>query len=200
MKATATGGIIVSGRRTGGRDADVEPRVSIVTLGVGDLGRAVAFYRDGLGWPLSGASEEDIAFFKTGGVVLALYPREALAEDVGVDPAGGGFSGVTLAHNVAQKERVDSTLAEAASAGARIVKGAQEVFWGGRSGCFADRDGHLWEVAWAPGFLSPRTAASCYPTRLPHQEPDITRGSWRGMLRSPRIIEVVPTKWGRGGP
>jgi catechol 2,3-dioxygenase-like lactoylglutathione lyase family enzyme len=74
VKATATGGIMVSGRRSGGRDADVEPRVSIVTLGVGDLGRAVAFYRDGLGWPRSGAGEEDIAFFRTGGVVLAL-PR-----------------------------------------------------------------------------------------------------------------------------
>ena len=130
----------------------MEPRVSIVTLGVGDLGRAVAFYRDGLGWPLSGASEEGIAFFKTGGVVLALYPREALAEDVGVDPVGGGFSGFTLAHNVADRERVDSTLAEAESAGARIVKEAQDAFWGGRSGYFADSDGHLWEVAWAPGF------------------------------------------------
>ncbi len=152
MKGTATGGIIVSGRRIGGRDADVEPRLSIVTLGVGDLERAVAFYRDGLGWPLSGASEEDIAFFKTGGVVLALYSREALAEDVGVDPVGGGFSGFTLAHNVADRERVDSTLAEAASAGARIVKEAQDASWGGRSGYFADPDGHLWEVAWAPGF------------------------------------------------
>ena len=152
MKATAMAGIIVSGRRTEGRSADVEPRLSIVTLGVGDLGRAVTFYRDGLGWPLSGASEEDIAFFKTGGVVLALYPRGALAEDVGVDPEGSGFSGFTLAHNVAERERVDSTLAEASYAGARIVKEAQDVFWGGRSGYFADPDGHLWEVAWAPGF------------------------------------------------
>lgn len=123
-----------------------------MTLGVGDLGRAVAFYRDGLGWPLSGASEEDVAFFKTGGVVLALYARETLAEDAGVGPEGGGFSGFTLAHNVAEKERVDPTLAGAASSGARIVKEAQDVFWGGRSGYFADPDGHLWEVAWAPGF------------------------------------------------
>ncbi len=130
--------------------------MSIVTLGVGDLGRAVAFYRDGLGWPLSGASDEDIAFFKTGGVVLALYPREELAADAnaegGVLPEGGGFSGFTLAHKVAQRERVDSALEEAASAGARIVKEARDVFWGGRSGYFADPDGHLWEVAWAPGF------------------------------------------------
>jgi hypothetical protein len=117
--------------------------LSIVTLGVGDLGRAVAFYRDGLGWPLSAASEEDIAFFRTVGVVLALYPREALAEDVGVDPAGGGFPGFTLAHNVADRETVDSTLAGAASAGARIVKEARDASWGGRSGYFADHDGHL---------------------------------------------------------
>lgn len=126
--------------------------MSLVTLGVCDLGRAVAFYRDGLGWPLSGASEEDIAFFKTGGVILALYCREALAKDVGASPEGGGFPGFTLAHNVARGEQVDSTLGEAASAGARIVKEAQDASWGGRSGYFADPDGHLWEVAWAPGF------------------------------------------------
>lgn len=131
---------------------DVEPRISIITLGVSDLGRAVAFYRDGLGWPLSGASDDEIAFLKTGGVVLALYPREALAADVGADPEGEGFSGFTLAHNVTEKDRVASVLEEAAAAGATIVKEAQDVFWGGRSGYFADPDGHLWEVAWAPGF------------------------------------------------
>ena len=130
----------------------MEPRLSLVTLGVGDLGRAVAFYRDGLGWPLSGASESDVAFFKTGGVILALYAREALAEDVGVGPEGSGFPGFTLAHNVAEREGVDRTLAEAASAGARIVKEARDASWGGRSGYFADPDNHLWEVAWAPGF------------------------------------------------
>lgn len=112
----------------------------------------MAFYRDSLGWPLSGASQKDIAFFKLGGVILALYPRMALSEDVGVEPGGGGFSGFTLAHNVAEKELVDSTLQEAATAGSRIVKEAQDVLWGGRSGYFADPDGHLWEVAWAPGF------------------------------------------------
>ena len=126
--------------------------MSLVTLGVGDLGRAVAFYRDGLGWPLSGASENDVAFFKTGGVILALYSREALAEDVGVSPEGGGFRGFTLAHNVVRREEVDRTLGEAASAGANVVKEAQDASWGGRSGYFADPDGHLWEVAWAPGF------------------------------------------------
>ncbi|MGF1472093.1 MAG: VOC family protein [Rubrobacteraceae bacterium] len=128
----------------------MEPRVNIVTLGVNDLQRAVAFYRDGLGWPVSGASNEGIAFFKTRGTVLALYPREELAADVKTDPAGGGFSGITLAHNVAEKEQVDSALKEAAAAGATIVKEAEDVFWGGRSGYFADPDGHLWEVAWNP--------------------------------------------------
>ncbi len=128
----------------------MEPRVSIITLGVRDLERAVAFYRDGLGWPISGASNEGIAFFKTSGTVLALYPRQALAEDVGRDPEGDGFSGFTLAHNVAEKEQVDLVLEELAEVGARIVKEAENVFWGGRSGYFADPDGHLWEVAWNP--------------------------------------------------
>ena len=128
----------------------MEPRVSIITLGVEDLGRATAFYRDGLGWPLSGASNEGISFFKTRGTVLALYPREALAEDAKTDPAGSGFSGFTLAHNVAEKEQVDSVLEEVAAVGATIVKEAEDVFWGGRSGYFADPDGHLWEVAWNP--------------------------------------------------
>ena len=128
----------------------MEPRVSIITLGVEDLDRAVAFYRDGLGWPVSGASNEGIAFFKTRGTVLALYPRKELAADVKTEPEGGGFSGFTLAHNVVEKERVDSVLEEVAAVGARIVKEAEDVFWGGRSGYFADPDGHLWEVAWNP--------------------------------------------------
>ena len=128
----------------------MEPRVSIVTLGVGSLERAVEFYRDGLGWPLSSVSNENIAFFKTGGTVLALYPREELAADANTDPQGGGFSGFTLAHNVAEKQQVSPTLGEAEAAGATIVKEAQDVFWGGHSGYFADLDGHLWEVAWNP--------------------------------------------------
>ena len=105
-----------------------------------------------------------IAFHSSGGVVLALYSRESLAEDVGVDPVGGGFSGLTLAHNVADRETVDSTLAEATSAGARIVKGAQDASWGGRSGYFADPDGHLWEVAWAPGFSFAEDGSLMLPT------------------------------------
>jgi hypothetical protein len=130
----------------------MEARISIVTLGVGDLPRAIAFYRDGLGLPMinDGAG---IAFFQLEGVRLALYPRAALAEDATVEDAGpAAFSGITLAHNLGSKGEVDALLAHAASVGGRIVKPAQDVFWGGYSGYFADPDGHLWEVAWNPDF------------------------------------------------
>jgi catechol 2,3-dioxygenase-like lactoylglutathione lyase family enzyme len=134
------------------RERVVEPRVSLITLGVRNLERAVAFYQDGLGWLLSGASVEgEVAFFRTGGTVLALWSREALAEDANVDAEGSGFSGFALAHNVAQKEEVDSVLEEAVSAGATVIKEAQDVFFG-RSGYFADPEGYLWEVAWNPAF------------------------------------------------
>lgn len=130
----------------------MEARVSLVTLGVEDLDRALGFYRDGLGWPLSSVGSEDVAFFRTGGVVLALYRRKLLADDVGISEEGTGFSGVTLAHNVAEREDVDLVLDTAVAAGATLVKDAEDVFWGGRSGYFADPDGHLWEIAWNPGF------------------------------------------------
>lgn len=141
-----------------GFDADVNlllarsARVSIVTLGVGDLQRAIAFYRDGLGWPLSSASSEGIAFFQTGGTVLALYPHDELAADANMEPntKGDGFSGFTLAQNVTDREQVSRLLQEAEAAGAAIVKEAQDIFWGGHSGYFADPDGHLWEVAYNP--------------------------------------------------
>ena len=132
----------------------VEPRVSLLTLGVSDLGRAVAFYRDGLGWPKSEVGGEEVAFFKTGGVVIALFPRPSFAADAGLDlevVEHGGFSRVSLAHNVAEETQVDEVLAEAAQAGATIVKEAQEIFFG-RHGFFADPEGFLWEVAWNPSF------------------------------------------------
>ena len=132
----------------------MEPRVTLVTLGVSDLERAVAFYRDGLGWPKSNIGGDEVAFFKTGGVVIALFPRASFAADAGVDADDvehGGFSRFSLAHNVAEEELVDSVLAEAAEAGATIVKEAQEIFFG-RHGFFADPDGFLWEVAWNPSF------------------------------------------------
>ena len=106
----------------------MEPRISIITLGVDDLQRSVEFYRDGLGLPLVDENTESIAFFRNRGTWLALYPREALAEDVGISVEGSGFSGVTLAHNVRTREEVDAVLQEAVDAGARLRKPAQDTF------------------------------------------------------------------------
>jgi len=129
---------------------EIEPRLSIVTLGVADLVRARRFYEEGLGWKASSASQGDVVFFQLGGMALALYPREALAEDACVDAKGSGFSGITLAYNVRAKAEVSAFLAVAEAAGGKILKPARDVFWGGHSGYFADPDGHLWEVAWNP--------------------------------------------------
>jgi uncharacterized protein len=132
----------------------MEPRVSLLTLGVSDLERAVAFYRDGLGWPKSEVGGDEVAFFETGGVVIALFPRTSFADDADVDLDNvehGGFARVSLAHNVTEEGQVDVVLAEAAQAGATIVKEAQEIFFG-RHGFFADPEGFLWEVAWNPSF------------------------------------------------
>lgn len=141
--------------------AGMEPRINIITLGVADLGRAVAFYRDGLGFPTGYKEGEAIAFFQTGGARLALYPRKALAEDIGpdIDPGKPGFGGITLAHNVRTKEEVAPLLALAEKAGATVVKAAQDVFWGGHSGYFRDPDGHHWEIAWAPLFVFDESGA-----------------------------------------
>lgn len=132
----------------------MEQRVSLITLGVADLPRSRRFYEEGLGWTASAASQESIVFFQLGGIGLALYGRAALAEDAGLpdrhDADGGGFGGITLAHNVRSKEEVDSLLALAERAGGRLLKPGQSVFWGGYSGYFADPDGHPWEVAWNP--------------------------------------------------
>ncbi len=130
----------------------MEPRISIVTLGVADLARSVEFYRDGLELVLYDENTESIAFFQNKGTWLALYPREALAADVGIPTQGSGFSGVTLAHNLRSKEEVDELLAVAVTAGATLVKPAQDTFWGGYSGYFSDPDGYLWEIAWNPFF------------------------------------------------
>jgi len=131
----------------------MEPRISIITLGVADLDRSVRFYRDGLGFPTNAGAGATIAFFRTGGTRLALYPRDRLAEDIApAIKAAGGFGGITLAHNVRTRAEVAEVLALAERAGGRIVKPAQDVFWGGHSGYFADPDGHHWEVAWGPMF------------------------------------------------
>ena len=128
----------------------MQQSLGMVTLGVQDLQRSLQFYRDGLGWKLSSASQDDVAFFPLGGVVLALYPREKLAEDATVDPDGKGFSGIALAYNAKSREEVNQVLQQVEQLGATIVKSAEDVFWGGYSGYFADPDGHLWEVAWNP--------------------------------------------------
>ncbi len=127
----------------------MEPRITLITLGVADLERSIAFYRDGLGLPQRDGPD-GIAFFETSGTRLSLYPREALAEDAQVSAEGSGFCGFTLAHNVRSPEDVDGTLREAMAAGATLVKPGQKVFWGGYSGYFQDPDGFLWEVAWNP--------------------------------------------------
>jgi uncharacterized protein len=129
----------------------MEPRISIVTLGVLDMARSRAFY-EAMGFRVSGASQGDIVFFQAGGQALALYPWDKLADDAESPPSGDGFRGVTLAHNVREKSEVAPVLAAAAAAGGRIVKPAHDAFWGGHSSYFADPDGHLWEVAWNPFF------------------------------------------------
>lgn len=129
----------------------MEPRISLLTLGVRDLARSRAFYEE-LGFAASSASTEDVAFFQLGGVALGLFGWDSLAEDARVDPAGDGFRGVTIAYNVRSKDEVAPMLAAAEGAGGRIVKPAQDVAWGGHHGYFADPDGHLWEVAWNPFF------------------------------------------------
>jgi len=128
----------------------MEPRISIITLGVADLGRAIVFYRDGLGLPTTYKEGEGIAFFQLKGVWLALYPSDLLAEDACLPPERTRFGGITLAHNVASKEIVDEVIARALAAGATLLKPAADTFWGGYSGYFADPDGHPWEVAWNP--------------------------------------------------
>jgi len=121
----------------------------MITLGVSDLDRAIRFYETGLGLPRK-AMDADVAFFPLDGTWLALYSRAALAEDATVSAAGSGFEGFALAHNVSSREEVERVLEQAVGAGARLVKPAQDAFWGGYTGYFADPDGHLWEVAWNP--------------------------------------------------
>ena len=130
----------------------MEPRISIVTLGVTDLPRSVGFYRDGMGLHLFDENTESIAFFQNRGTWLALYPLQSLAADAGISTEGSGFSGVTLAHNVRTPQEVDALLEVAVAAGATLVKPPGDTSWGGYSGYFADPDHYLWEIAWNPHF------------------------------------------------
>jgi catechol 2,3-dioxygenase-like lactoylglutathione lyase family enzyme len=128
----------------------MEQRLSLITLGVADLERARAFY-EALGWRSPTDPADGVAFFQSPGMIVALWSREALAEDsVVVD--GGGWGGVTLAHNVRSPAEVDAVLEEAERAGATIARPGAETFWGGYSGVFIDPDGHPWEVAHNPGW------------------------------------------------
>jgi hypothetical protein len=126
----------------------VEQRVSLVTLGVADLARARRFY-EALGWTTRAAPDDDVVFFQTGGMVVALWSRERLAEDSGVADSGG-WGGVTFAYNTRTPEEVDAVIEEARAAGARIPREPGETFWGGYSAMFLDPDGHPWEVAHNP--------------------------------------------------
>ena len=128
----------------------MEQRISLVTLGVGDVGRARAFY-EALGW--AGESPDgDVVFFQAGGMILALWGRDKLAQDSVVEDTGG-WGGVTLAHIVDSPAAVDAVLVDAERAGGTIARAGAETFWGGYSGIFVDPDGHPWEVAHNPGWV-----------------------------------------------
>jgi catechol 2,3-dioxygenase-like lactoylglutathione lyase family enzyme len=129
----------------------MEQRLRVITLGVRDLARARAFY-EALGWKTNAAPDDDVVFFQAGRMVFALWGRTQLAEDSGVEDAGG-WGGVTLAHNVRSPAEVDAVLAEAEAAGATIPRRPAETFWGGYSGVFVDPDGHPWEVAHNPHWM-----------------------------------------------
>ncbi len=142
----------------------MQPRISMITLGVNDLEASRRFYRD-LGFPEKEWGP-DIAFFTLNGTWLALYNREALAEDATVPSDGDGFQGFTLAHTLASEAEVDEVFVQAVEAGATPVKQPQKVFWGGYSGYFKDPDGYLWEVAHNPHFWAGPEDESAYGRRV----------------------------------
>ena len=139
----------------------MKPRVTLITLGVADLERAVRFYRDGLGWQTEGIVGKEfeygaVAFFDLmNGLRLALWPRASLSHDSGLPVGKPSSTDVCLAHNVRSQQEVDAVMAQAKAAGATIVKPAQKTFWVGYAGYFSDPDQHLWEVAWNPQMLPP---------------------------------------------
>ncbi|MDD4079880.1 MAG: VOC family protein [Eubacteriales bacterium] len=130
-------------------------RINIVCLGVKDMARSLRFYRDGLGFHTDDTQDDpDVVFFDTPGTKFELFPLDLLAKDINPDdpPTGSGFSGVTLAYNVAKREEVDEVIDLVRAAGGAIIKAPQDVFWGGYHAYFADPDGYCWEVAWGPNF------------------------------------------------
>ncbi|OAM27137.1 MULTISPECIES: VOC family protein [Eikenella] len=129
----------------------MQQHINYITLGVADLAESRRFYRDVFGWQETEQSNENIAFFQTGGaLLLALFGREALAQDAQVPAQGSGFPRFALAHNVASEAEVDALFAGFAAKNANIIKAPQKVFWGGYSGYLADPDGFLWEIAFNP--------------------------------------------------
>src|SRR6218665_1964437 len=133
----------------------MQPQLTVLTLGVDDLERAVRFYRDGLGLATPGIIGQEhgaVAFFNMGGVKLALWPRASLAHDTGLSVSPASPTELSLGHNVSSKAEVDAVMAQAVAAGATVVKAAHDTFWGGYSGYFQDPDQHLWEVVWNPHF------------------------------------------------
>jgi uncharacterized protein len=139
----------------------MEPRITLVTLGVDDLERALRFYRDGLGLQTEGIvgtqfEHGAVAFFDLqAGLKLALWPRASIAHDTGLARSAPSATDLTLGHNVASKAEVDAVMAQAKQAGAQIVKPAHDTFYGGYAGYFQDPDGHVWEVAWNPAWTLP---------------------------------------------
>lgn len=130
----------------------MDPRISVITLGVNDLQKAFTFYKDGLGFSSKEGIQEDTVFFQLQGVWLSLYPKDKLAKDANVPNNGNGFQGIVLAHNVRTKEEVDVLINRAQAAGATVTDPTHDREWGGYSGYFQDLDGYLWEVAWNPHF------------------------------------------------
>jgi catechol 2,3-dioxygenase-like lactoylglutathione lyase family enzyme len=137
----------------------MKPRITLITLGVDDLERAVRFYRDGLGLQTAGIVGTEfeygaVAFFDLqAGLKLALWSRASIAHDTGLPPGSPSSTECTLGHNVSSKVEVDEVMAQAKRAGAVVVKPAHDTFWGGYAGYFQDPDGHLWEVAWNPQWV-----------------------------------------------
>lgn len=134
----------------------MKPRITLITIGVDDLEKSLAFYRDGLGLPTQGIIGAEfehgaVAFFDLqAGLKLAIWPRANIAYDAGVPLGAPSTTELTLGHNVASRAEVDKVMEQAEKAGAVIVKPAQDTFWGGYSGYFKDPDGHLWEIVWNP--------------------------------------------------
>jgi len=139
----------------------MQARITVLTLGVDDLERALAFYRDGLGFATEGIVGTEfengaVAFFDLqGGIKLALWPRTSIAADTGLPLQRGGPMEMTIGHNVSSREEVNTLMAQARQAGARIVKPASDTFYGGYAGYFMDPDGHVWEVVFNPALLPP---------------------------------------------